>query len=50
MKNLFARLISIAAVIMLTAGAITGCGSSSSGGGTVDGSGVKVFFLHPDPR
>ncbi len=44
MKNLFARLISIAAVIMLTAGAITGCGSNSSGGGTVDGSGVKVFF------
>lgn len=43
-KNLFTKIISIAAVCMLTIGAIAGCGNSSSGGTTTDGSGVRVFF------
>ena len=43
-KNIFTKIVSIAAVFMLTAMTITGCGNSSSGGGNTNGAGVKVFF------
>ena len=45
-KNIFTKIISLAAVVILTAFTIAGCGGASSGGSgsTTNGSGVKVFF------
>ncbi|MCR5341959.1 MAG: substrate-binding domain-containing protein [Butyrivibrio sp.] len=44
-KNIFTKIISLAAVCILTVGTLAGCSkSASSGGGSTDGSGVRVFF------
>ncbi len=45
-KTFYSKIISIIAVVLLTAFTIAGCGSASSGGSssTTNGSGVKVFF------
>ena len=43
-KCISTRLISILAVCILTITTITGCGKASSDSGSIDGSGVKVFF------